>query len=114
MATRTTLAVAALLLATCTMTLADGRYGVDVSQPASEASFKCMKDEHAVSFVIIRSYTELGDSDTAVVGTAKAARAAGVNVGVCTYWPRCCSKYLVATPLTIAAYPGHARPRSLP
>ena len=85
MATRTTLAVAALLLATCTMTLADGRYGVDVSQPASEAAFKCMKDEHAVSFVIIRSYTELGDSDTAVVGTAKAARAAGVNVGVCTY-----------------------------
>mmetsp|Transcript_6866 Transcript_6866/g.14183 ORF Transcript_6866/g.14183 Transcript_6866/m.14183 type:complete len:218 (+) Transcript_6866:62-715(+) len=82
MATRTTLAVAALLLATCTMTLADGRYGVDVSQPASEAAFKCMKDEHAVSFVIIRSYTELGDSDTAVVGTAKAARAAGVNVGV--------------------------------
>lgn len=59
-----------------------GLYGVDVSQPTSESAFRCMKTEHAVSFVIIRSYTELGSSDSAVVATAKAARAAGIDVGV--------------------------------
>mgnify|MGYP000214904508 CR=1 FL=1 len=59
-----------------------GLYGVDVSQPTSQSAFECMKNEHDVSFVIIRSYTELGSPDSAVVDTAKAARAAGISVGV--------------------------------
>lgn len=59
-----------------------GLYGVDVSQPTDTAAFQCMKDQHAVSFVIIRSYMETGASDPSVAGTAKAARAAGINVGV--------------------------------
>ena len=59
-----------------------GLYGVDVSQPTDTAAFQCMKDQHAVSFVIIRSYMETGASDPSVAGTAKAARAAGIDVGV--------------------------------
>lgn len=59
-----------------------GLYGVDVSQPTSQSAFECMKTQHAVSFVIIRSYTELGSPDSAVVDTAKAAHAAGLDVSV--------------------------------
>lgn len=60
----------------------DGVYGVDVSQPTSSSDFTCMKDKHAVSFVVIRSFTELGSPDPAVVDTARDARAAGVDVSV--------------------------------
>jgi len=54
-------------------------YGVDVSQPYGESTFKCLKGLN-LKYAIIRCYESVGKVDPACAGSAAAANSAGMDV----------------------------------
>ena len=69
------------------------KYGVDVSNPYSTATYQCMKNKH-VKFAIIRGYSSSGGPDLNAVTSLQNARAADLKTDI--YISPCRSKSATA------------------